>query len=315
MRALLCVCFFACMRCSPLRQACALARAAPAAFAVNLTRPRARAHCLLGLQKMYSVMQATVVDGREIPAGVVEPATWEQGRPVPGGLSDPRMGTVDRGAKCKTCEGDRETCPGHFGHIEVQSHCSSACTDLRACRQHARWQRGADVCRPAACAAGTARVPHWLCGHGVQGVAVCVLLLLAPAHRRGPLRRAPHRGMPGLPHSPITARLALPQADAQFRRTKHLRPSQRLDAVLRICRSRRCRASSAGDGALGTADCGKKQPKFSRQGYRIFVEVSADEADVAGTTDPKRPLSAQQARPGARAPSLRAAPATDARHA
>ena len=35
-----------------------------------------------------------------------------------GGLSDPRMGSVERGVDCKTCGASFLNCPGHFGHIE-----------------------------------------------------------------------------------------------------------------------------------------------------------------------------------------------------
>ena len=33
------------------------------------------------------------------------------------------MGTVDRNYRCKTCSGTRESCPGHFGHIELARPC------------------------------------------------------------------------------------------------------------------------------------------------------------------------------------------------
>lgn len=60
-------------------------------------------------------------------------------RPKIGGLSDPRLGTIDRcvlleddkaassnsalassrNFKCQTCGEGVQTCPGHFGHIEL----------------------------------------------------------------------------------------------------------------------------------------------------------------------------------------------------
>jgi len=40
-------------------------------------------------------------------------------KPVTGGLFDPRMGILDRGRYCSTCENDIELCPGHFGHINL----------------------------------------------------------------------------------------------------------------------------------------------------------------------------------------------------
>ncbi|KAF2483600.1 hypothetical protein BDY17DRAFT_150835 [Neohortaea acidophila] len=40
-------------------------------------------------------------------------------RPREKGLNDPKMGTIDRGYKCATCEESMQECPGHFGHIEL----------------------------------------------------------------------------------------------------------------------------------------------------------------------------------------------------
>jgi len=37
--------------------------------------------------------------------------------PFPGGLYDQRMGVIDRGLICNTCEQTSNFCPGHFGHI------------------------------------------------------------------------------------------------------------------------------------------------------------------------------------------------------
>ena len=44
----------------------------------------------------------------------------------PGGLEDPKLGTCDYHATCRTCRctytgsGQVNDCPGHFGHIEVR---------------------------------------------------------------------------------------------------------------------------------------------------------------------------------------------------
>lgn len=42
-------------------------------------------------------------------------------KPKPFGLFDPRMGPFDKHSLCKTCSNDQETCPGHFGHIELNT--------------------------------------------------------------------------------------------------------------------------------------------------------------------------------------------------
>ncbi|KAF2743054.1 beta and beta-prime subunits of DNA dependent RNA-polymerase [Sporormia fimetaria CBS 119925] len=39
--------------------------------------------------------------------------------PLKNGLNDPALGTIDRGNTCGTCHEDQQTCPGHFGHIEL----------------------------------------------------------------------------------------------------------------------------------------------------------------------------------------------------
>ena len=40
-------------------------------------------------------------------------------RPREKGLADPKMGSIDRGFRCATCEEGMVECPGHFGHIEL----------------------------------------------------------------------------------------------------------------------------------------------------------------------------------------------------
>ena len=45
--------------------------------------------------------------------------TYEKGRPKRGGLSDPRMGTMDRGALCETDGMGSTDTPGFFGHLEL----------------------------------------------------------------------------------------------------------------------------------------------------------------------------------------------------
>ncbi len=43
----------------------------------------------------------------------------EAGLPVRGGLMDRRLGVVEPGARCETCDNTHDACPGHFGHIEL----------------------------------------------------------------------------------------------------------------------------------------------------------------------------------------------------
>jgi DNA-directed RNA polymerase II subunit RPB1 len=50
---------------------------------------------------------------------VTKPDTYDGTEPVINGLFDPRMGVIERGPVCATCENDTVLCPGHFGHIEL----------------------------------------------------------------------------------------------------------------------------------------------------------------------------------------------------
>ncbi len=47
----------------------------------------------------------------------------EDGFPIDMGLMDPRLGVIDPGLRCKTCNGRAGECPGHFGHIELVAPC------------------------------------------------------------------------------------------------------------------------------------------------------------------------------------------------
>lgn len=41
------------------------------------------------------------------------------GTPVDGGVMDRRLGAIEPGERCPTCGNTRDSCPGHFGHIEL----------------------------------------------------------------------------------------------------------------------------------------------------------------------------------------------------
>lgn len=49
------------------------------------------------------------------------PETMDESRTRPRekGLNDPKLGTIDRTARCGTCGEEQLECPGHFGHIEL----------------------------------------------------------------------------------------------------------------------------------------------------------------------------------------------------
>ncbi|MCE4621411.1 MAG: DNA-directed RNA polymerase subunit A', partial [Desulfurococcales archaeon] len=51
---------------------------------------------------------------------VVVPYLYEaDGSPVAGGLRDPNFGAIEPGERCPVCGNTRETCPGHFGKIDL----------------------------------------------------------------------------------------------------------------------------------------------------------------------------------------------------
>jgi len=50
---------------------------------------------------------------------ITKAETFDGSKPVINGLFDPRMGVIERGPVCATCENTHVLCPGHFGHIEL----------------------------------------------------------------------------------------------------------------------------------------------------------------------------------------------------
>ena len=54
-------------------------------------------------------------------AAIEYPETLDEQTQLPraGGLADPRLGTIERGMRCSTCDENMTDCPGHFGHIEL----------------------------------------------------------------------------------------------------------------------------------------------------------------------------------------------------
>ncbi|KAH7080032.1 DNA-directed RNA polymerase II subunit RPB1 [Paraphoma chrysanthemicola] len=52
---------------------------------------------------------------------IIYPETMDEQhqKPREQGLNDPKLGTIDRMYSCATCKEDIQTCPGHFGHIEL----------------------------------------------------------------------------------------------------------------------------------------------------------------------------------------------------
>src|SRR3989338_4364265 len=51
---------------------------------------------------------------------IVTPELYDkEGYPVEGGLMDTRLGVIDPGLRCRSCNGKLKECLGHFGYIEL----------------------------------------------------------------------------------------------------------------------------------------------------------------------------------------------------
>ncbi|KZS16977.1 DNA-directed RNA polymerase [Daphnia magna] len=67
-----------------------------------------------GILSPDEIRRMSVTEG-----GIKYPEIYEGGKPKLGGLMDPRQGVIDRSARCQTCAGNMNECPGHFGHIDL----------------------------------------------------------------------------------------------------------------------------------------------------------------------------------------------------
>jgi DNA-directed RNA polymerase beta' subunit len=45
--------------------------------------------------------------------------TYQSNQPVPNGVFDSRFGVIENGKVCPTCKQTNQSCPGHFGHIQL----------------------------------------------------------------------------------------------------------------------------------------------------------------------------------------------------
>jgi len=75
------------------------------------------------IYKKINYIQFAILSPKEIKkmavAKIVTPELYDkEGYPVDGGLMDIRLGVIDPGLKCKTCNEKLKKCMGHFGYIE-----------------------------------------------------------------------------------------------------------------------------------------------------------------------------------------------------
>ncbi len=67
----------------------------------------------------FRLLQPDTIRRMSVLRVVVPDIYDDEGYPIEGGLVDLKMGVVNPGMRCKTCGGTKDTCPGHFGHIEL----------------------------------------------------------------------------------------------------------------------------------------------------------------------------------------------------
>ena len=66
----------------------------------------------------FNILGADEIVRRSV-VEVTKTETYTGNEPVIGGLFDPRMGVLEHGKICATCEQKNTFCPGHFGHINL----------------------------------------------------------------------------------------------------------------------------------------------------------------------------------------------------
>ncbi|AFH42591.1 DNA-directed RNA polymerase subunit A' [Fervidicoccus fontis] len=77
-----------------------------------------------GVQKKIKGIKLSVLSPDEIrrmsKVQIITAETYDDdGLPIQGGVMDPRLGVIEPGQKCPVCGNTMQSCPGHFGHIEL----------------------------------------------------------------------------------------------------------------------------------------------------------------------------------------------------
>ena len=78
----------------------------------------------IGVSKRIGNIKFAILSPDEIrrmsAVKVISADTYDDdGFPIDRGLMDTRMGVIEPGLRCKTCNGRVDECPGHFGHIDL----------------------------------------------------------------------------------------------------------------------------------------------------------------------------------------------------
>jgi len=191
---------------------------------------------------------------------VLTPFTYDNAIPKDGGLLDLRMGTMERDHRCKTCNGDMKSCPGHFGHIELVKPClhiglMPIIGKILKC-----------VCFHCSSLLLSSDNPKW----------AAVMRIKKPAKRL---------------HAMLKVCQTMKKCNGGFT----IDPAASVEEAER----ERLMADGMGDGTDGpqkrqSSGCGNLLPKYKIQaGFEVLIEFPAEtDAMLEGTADRKKPLSA-----------------------
>ena len=67
----------------------------------------------------FGVLDPETIRKMSVTAVITADTYDEDGMPIRSGLMDRRLGTIEPGVRCETCGNLIDSCPGHFGHIEL----------------------------------------------------------------------------------------------------------------------------------------------------------------------------------------------------
>jgi len=82
----------------------------------GLHRPSSDVQPIVGIQ--FGIFSPEEIEKRSV-VEITNAGTYDGNEPRIGGLFDPRMGVLDNGKTCRSCEQTNHNCPGHFGHYRL----------------------------------------------------------------------------------------------------------------------------------------------------------------------------------------------------
>jgi len=71
---------------------------------------------IVGIQ--FGIFSPEEIERRSV-VEITNAGTFDGSEPRIGGLFDPRMGVLDNGKTCRSCDQTNHNCPGHFGHYKL----------------------------------------------------------------------------------------------------------------------------------------------------------------------------------------------------